>query len=209
VADETPVENPTASVEVLARAAGVLILAWLTLRTILGGLRYPRPDGVLTILDSANFIFHEGGHFIFGFGAMFTIGYVAEFPALFIGVLGGSLNEVLIPAIFAGYFFWHGKIASGCVTLWWMGQSISGVALYAADGQALRLPLHGSDGSDAAAIHDWHRLLKWTGLLDHATTVGGLFFLVAILTMLAALVLLALDTIHTWRNPPALVLPDE
>lgn len=184
--------NPAFSVPVIARAIGLLILTWLTWKMVAGGLAYPRPSGVITIIDGANFIFHEAGHFIF------------MFFGEFLAVLGGSLNQVLIPAIFTGYFFWHRQRGSACATLFWTGQSLTGVAMYAADAQALRLPLHGSDGTDAAAIHDWHRLLKWTGLLDRAKTVGDLFFMVAVIMMVAALVVLALDLVRVYRHPPPL-----
>lgn len=163
-------------------------MAYLTWRVIAGGLAYPRPSGLLTILDGANFIFHEAGHFIFIF--------FGEFMA----VLGGSLNQVLIPAVFTAYFFYHRQRGSGCVTLFWAGQSITGVAIYAADARVMRLPLHGGEGP---AVHDWHRLLTWTGLLESATAVGGLFFAVAVLTMIAALVLLALDMMRLSSAPPA------
>ena len=43
-------------------------------------------------LDRVDLVFHEAGHLIFGFFGEF------------IGVLGGSLMQVLIPAIVTGYF---------------------------------------------------------------------------------------------------------
>lgn len=178
--------NPAFTPPVIGRAVGLLILTWLTWTTIAAGLTYPRPGSLLTILDGANFIFHEAGHFIF------------IFFGEFMSVLGGSLNQVLIPAIFTGYFFWHRQIGQGAATLFWMGQSMTGVALYAADGHVMRLPLHGGEGP---AVHDWHRLLKWTGLLERATAVGTLIFAISALIMLAALVILALDLMRAYREP--------
>jgi hypothetical protein len=177
-------------VPVLGRAIGLLTLAWLTWTTIAGGLAYPRPGGVLTIVDGANFILHEAGHLIF------------MFFGEFLAVLGGSLNQVLIPAIFTAYFFRQRQHGSACATLFWTGQSLTGVAIYAADAQTLRLPLHGSDGSAGAAIHDWHRLLHWMGLLQRSKTIGDLMFAMAVLVMVAALVGLALDLVRVYRHPP-------
>jgi hypothetical protein len=175
----------------IARAIGLLALTWLTWTTIAGGLGYPGPGGVLTIVDGANFIVHEAGHVLFMlFGE-------------FLAVLGGSLTQVLIPAIFTGYFLAHGQHAAAGATLFWTGQSLTGVAVYAADAQALRLPLHGSDGSDAAAVHDWHRLLRWTGLLDRAKAIGDLLFFLAVIVMVAGLVVLALDLVRVYRRPLA------
>jgi hypothetical protein len=184
-------------VPVGARAIGLLILAWLTWTTIAGGLAYPRPGGVLTIVDGANFILHEAGHFIF------------MFFGEFLAVLGGSLNQVLIPAIFTAYFFRHHQRGSACATLFWTGQSLTGVAIYAADAQTLRLPLHGSDGSDAAAVHDWHRLLQWMGLLPRSKAIGDLLFAMAVILMVAALVVLTLDLVRVYRHPPPLEFANE
>ena len=181
----------------VARAVGLLALTWLTWTTIAGGLAYPRPSGILTIVDGANFILHEAGHVIF------------MFFGEFLAVLGGSLNQVLIPALFTGYFVRHHQPGSACATLFWTGQSLTGVAIYAADAQTLRLPLHGSDGSDAAAIHDWHRLLQWMGLLDRSKAIGDLLFAMAVIIMIAAVVGLALDLVRVYRHPPPLELANE
>jgi hypothetical protein len=173
---------------VIGRVVGLALLTYLAWRVIAGGLAFPRPSGLLTILDGANFVFHEGGHVIF------------VFFGEFVSVLGGSLNQVLVPAALTGYFLWHRQRGSAAATMFWTGQSITGVAVYAADAKVMRLPLHGGDGP---AVHDWHRLLTWTGLLDSATGVGVLFFAVAIAAMLAGLALLALDTLRVATTPPA------
>jgi hypothetical protein len=178
--------NPAFTPPVIGRAIGLLILTWLTGTTIAAGLTYPRPGSLLMILDGANFIIHEAGHFIFiVFGE-------------FMMVFGGSLNQVLVPAIFTGYFFAHRQTGQAAATLFWMGQSMTGVALYAADGQVMRLPLHGGEGP---AVHDWHRLLTWTGLLERAATVGQVLFAIAALIMVAALVILVLDLLRAYREP--------
>lgn len=169
-------------------------MAYLTWRVLAGGLAWPRPGGLLTILDGANFIFHEAGHFIF------------IFFGGFMSVLGGSLNQVLIPAVLTGYFLYHRQHGSAAATLFWTGQSITGVAVYAADAEVMRLPLHGGEGP---AVHDWHRLLTWTGLIDSAGAVGGLFFAAAALTMLAGIALLALETVRLATAPPPPDIPIE
>ncbi len=56
-------------------------------------------------LDRVDLVFHEAGHVTFGFFGEF------------IGILGGSLMQVLIPAIVVGYFFTHRQPYSGAVTL--------------------------------------------------------------------------------------------
>jgi len=59
----------------------------------------------------------------------------------FIAVLGGSLNQVLMPLIATIAFLRTRQPASATVTLWWTGQSLADVAIYAADGRAKALPL--------------------------------------------------------------------
>lgn len=108
------------------------------------------------LIDYANLIFHEAGHWIFSpFGE-------------FMAVLGGSLNQVLVPLIVAGYFFLHKQIYSGFVCLMWTGQNLTNVSAYAGDALRMRLPLLGGDSS----IHDWNWLLIYTGQLRHAAGIA-------------------------------------
>ena len=144
-----------------------------------------RSGGVSGFIHGIDLVFHEAGHVIFGFFGEF------------IAVLGGSLNQVLVPLI-ATIAFWRTRQwASATVTLWWMGQSLTDVAIYAADGRKKALPLLAE-----GLIHDWGYLLGRLGLLESAETVGRLIFLLGTLTMLAALALLALDLLRRWNAPP-------
>jgi hypothetical protein len=168
-------------------------MAYLAWHVIAGGLAWPRPGGLLAIVDGANFIFHEAGHLIFVlFGE-------------FMSVLGGSLNQVLIPAALTGYFLRRRERGSAAATMLWTGQSLAGVAIYAADAKVMRLPLHGGEG---AGVHDWHRLLTWTGLLESANGVGAGLFTIAVVVMLAALAMLALDVLRAVTTPPPADMPD-
>ncbi|PYM31744.1 MAG: zinc ribbon domain-containing protein, partial [Candidatus Rokuibacteriota bacterium] len=73
---------------VAGRAVGLAFLLWVTFRVLAQGLTLGS-SGVVAFLHGVNLIFHEAGHVIFGF--------LGEF----IAVAGGSLNQVLIPAICA------------------------------------------------------------------------------------------------------------
>ena len=55
----------------------------------------------------------------------------------FIAVVGGSLMQVLIPVIATVAFLRTRQWASAAVTLFWTGQSVTDVAIYAADGTRL------------------------------------------------------------------------
>ncbi len=93
------------------------------------------------LLDGANLLFHEAGHPVFGlFGEK-------------IGIWGGTIMQLLMPALFAGYFFYHGNFYSASVILCWFGQNFFHIARYINDARAQALPLVGG------GEHDWNRLL--------------------------------------------------
>src|SRR5581483_9009640 len=87
----------------------------------------------------------------------------------FIGILGGSLNQVLIPAVFVGYFWWRDQKWEASVVLFWLGVNFLEVAHYAADAVVMQLPLLGGDG----VIHDWHYLLATTNTLAYTKEIAG------------------------------------
>ena len=127
---------------------------------------------IYRFLDRVDLVFHEAGHVIFGFFGEF------------IGLLGGSLMQVLIPAIVTGYFILHGQQWSGMVTLFWVGQSLFNVSVYVKDARARALPLLGNDPS----AHDWHQLLGRLGLLRWDQAIGNLVYLVGFLALAVAIV---------------------
>jgi len=170
---------------VIGRAVGLAVLLVLTLKVLGQGLAMPQ-GGILGFLHGVDLIFHEAGHVIFGFFGEFM------------GIAGGSLNQVLIPLVATIAFLKTRQYASAAVTLFWTGQSLADVAVYAADGRAMALPLLAE-----GLIHDWNWILGRLGLLNSAETVGRLVFGLGALTMLAALGLLALDLLAKWKEPPA------
>ena len=169
---------------VVGRGLGLVILLALAWKVLAAGLTLPG-GGALGFLHGVNLVFHEAGHVIFGF--------FGEFVA----VLGGSLNQVLIPAIATIAFLRTRQRASAAVSLFWTGQSLTDVAIYAADGRARALPLLAE-----GLIHDWHYILGRLGLLGSAETVGRLLFAAGALTMLAAVLLLALELLRCLNAPP-------
>ena len=113
-------------------------------------------------------------------------------------MLGGSLNQVLVPAICVVAFLRTRQPASAAVGLFRTGQSLTDVAVYAADGRAMALPLLAE-----GLIHDWNYILGHTGLLGHAEAVGRLMFGAGALLMLGALAFLALDLLRAWAAATA------
>jgi hypothetical protein len=165
---------------VAGRALGLLLLLWVAFGVLGQGLTLAT-GGPGAFLHGVNLVFHEAGHLIFGFFGRF------------VAVLGGSLNQVLIPAVCVGAFLRTRQRASAAVALFWTGQSLTDVAVYAADGRAMALPLL-ADG----LIHDWNYLLGVTGLLHRAETLGRLMFGAGALLMLGALAFLTLDLLRAW-----------
>jgi len=119
-------------------------------------------------LHGVNLIFHEAGHVIFGFFGDF------------LRVLGGTLGQVLMPAICAATLLLGQRDAFGAsVALWWAGESLIDVAPYVYDARARELMLLGGvTGRDVPGYHDWNWLLGRLGWLggDHgiAWTIHGL-----------------------------------
>ena len=102
------------------------------------------------LIDGVNLVIHEAGHLIFRpFGE-------------FMMIAGGSLFQVIMPGLFVGYFCYQRQFYSAALVLFWVGESILNVSVYAADSIALQLPLLGGQDS----IHDWNYMLSTMNLLQ-------------------------------------------
>ena len=97
-------------------------------------------------LDDLDLAVHEAGHLVFSaFGETAT-------------VLGGSLFQVIVPAVFVGYFARTRQRYAAAATLSWVGVNLLNVARYVGDARAQQLPLLGGEDS----IHDWwYLLINW------------------------------------------------
>lgn len=100
-----------------------------------------------SLIDGVDLAIHETGHLVFApFGE-------------FVGFLGGTLFQLIMPALFALYFWRRGDRHSASVALWWVAQNLGNVATYVADARAQELPLVGG------GEHDWVYLLAELDLL--------------------------------------------
>ena len=122
------------------------------------------------LIDGVNLVIHEAGHLIFS--------PLGEFMM----IAGGSLFQVIMPALFVGYFWYHHKYYSGALVLFWVGESILNVSVYAGDSVALQLPLLGGEGS----FHDWNYLLSSLNLLTATTKIAGAIRLLGTATIALA-----------------------
>ncbi len=130
-----------------------------------------------SFLHLVNLPFHEAGHVIF-----------APFGRL-IQVMGGTLGQLLIPAIVAASFFFRKDYFAASVGLWWLGESMVDVAPYANDARAGQLPLLGGvTGSEVEDYHDWEIILGRLGILSSDHTVALSFFIAGGLLLAGAIV---------------------
>ena len=124
------------------------------------------------LIDGVNLAIHEAGHLIFRpFGE-------------FMMIAGGSLFQVIMPALFVGYFCYCGKFYSAALVLFWVGESILNVSVYAGDSIALQLPLLGGQDS----VHDWNYMLSAMNLLPATAKVAGTIRLLGTLAIVLAAV---------------------
>lgn len=130
-------------------------------------------------IDNVNLLIHEAGHWIFAPFGEFT------------GVLGGSLNQILVPLLFVFYFYKQYDIYSSAVVLFWTGINFINVSVYAGDAVKMQLQLLGGGTGWDTGMHDWNYLLVDTGLLHYTNTVALTIKFFGILCFILAIILSA------------------
>ena len=130
-------------------------------------------------LHNVNLVFHEAGHFVFRpFGQ-------------FIRTLGGSLGQLLMPAIcFYTFLFRKTNPFAAAVCFWWTGENFLDMAPYINDASSGELPLLGGNYGYSApyGFHDWEYLLTESGLITHDHVIAGLSFFSGSVMMVLALI---------------------
>ena len=127
-----------------------------------------------SFLDLVDLPIHETGHLLFRpFGE-------------FMMIAGGSLFQVIMPVVFVGYFVWYERYYSAAIVLFWVGQSVLNVFVYAADAIVKQIVLLGGLTGSEGSFHDWNYLLTATGLINSTKTVAGLIRFLGTLTIIAA-----------------------
>jgi hypothetical protein len=161
------------------RGLVLVVLAWL----FLGFARHGIASNYAgqSFLHLPNLVFHEAGHILFSL-----------FPR-FLMVLGGSLLQLIVPAVCAIAFWRRGDRFATAVGLWWLGQNFVDLAPYIDDARALRLVLLGGRTGAEVEGHDWEYLLQAVGLLHRDHLLARLSHLVGLATMLGALAWAALE----------------
>lgn len=124
-----------------------------------------------SFMDSIDLVIHEAGHIFFAFFGEF------------IRMAGGTLMQILLPAGLAAYFYVNSYRLGHQIMLFWLGQSLLNVSVYAADARAQALPLLGG----SRVTHDWHYMLSKTNLLEYDQVIASFFVFLAICVFLAML----------------------
>lgn len=127
-----------------------------------------------SFLDNVDLPIHETGHLLFR-----PLGE-------FMSIAGGSLFQVIFPAVFVGYFVWHQKYYSAAIILLWVGQSVLNVFVYAADAVVMRLVLTSGFTGSEGSFHDWNYLLTQTGLINSTKIIAGIIRAIGTLTIILA-----------------------
>jgi len=122
------------------------------------------------LLNGADLLFHEAGHVVFGF--------LGEF----IGMLGGTLLQLIIPAAVVFEFIRRQKMYSASIALFWVAQNFFHISVYVKDARTMALPLVGG------GIHDWNYMLGRVGLLPWDQAVGNLVWTVGIFILILSTV---------------------
>lgn len=143
-------------------------------------------NGWVPLVDDANFAVHEAGHPLFGV------------LSARLGVYGGTLAQLLFPAICMVEFARRRWTASYALCGIWLGESVLNVARYVADARAMELPLKGF--SDMP-LHDWNVILAHWGLLNHDALLANALRIFAWLAIACALAFLTLRRRHDSMYP--------
>ena len=135
------------------------------------------PEINYSIMHNINLAFHEAGHLLF-----MVLGN-------FMMVLGGSLMQLIVPAVvMMAFVFKHENPFGGAVALWWLGQSAMDLAPYIYDARSGQLLLIGGFiGRERPGSHDWTNLLGGLGMLDYGHALGTFTNVLGMAIMMLAL----------------------
>lgn len=143
-----------------------------------------------SFMHNINLVFHEAGHMLF-----IPLGN-------FMSVLGGSLLQLIMPAVVLFTFLlrYHNTFGAA-VGLWWFAQSCMDLAPYIGDARRGELVLLGGiTGMDAPGYHDWKNILSRTGRLNQDQQLAHFVDICGELLMWLALVWGIVILYRQYRN---------
>ncbi|MCB0345323.1 MAG: hypothetical protein KDD66_09395 [Bdellovibrionales bacterium] len=148
----------------------------------------PLIPNLIYLLNTLNFIIHEIGHPIFGM--------LGEF----IGYAGGTIFQLLVPAVFVIVSISQGYQLGIWFFVFWFGQNFIHISKYIADARAHELTLftpamlsQPMSQQEVHKHHDWSYMLTKLGLLEFDIAISWLVFGAGVLIMLTAAIGAALN----------------
>jgi hypothetical protein len=96
------------------------------------------------------------------------------------------LFQLIVPAVFAGYFLCRPDRYSAAMVLFWVGQSLLNVYVYAADAVVMQLVLTSGFTGSEGSFHDWNYMLSSLHLIDSTKTVASIIRWAGTFTIIAA-----------------------
>jgi hypothetical protein len=127
--------------------------------------------GAFTFPDYVNLLIHEGGHGLFRvFGD-------------FIYTAGGTLMQMIIPSMFFILYIIKRNRLGFQLSLFWLGENLMNISMYAADARTHRLPLLGGNKT----YHDWTWMLSRLDLMAYDTLIGDLFYYTGVVCFIIVL----------------------
>jgi hypothetical protein len=118
-----------------------------------------RGSGLLLMMDLVFVPVHEGGHLLF------------RFFGEFLAVAGGTLLQLGVPLMLAGYFVFQRHVQGTAFCVFFFFEQFLPIATYMADARAQDLPLLTVGDADDV-IHDWAYLFGKFGVLGHDTQIA-------------------------------------
>jgi hypothetical protein len=145
---------------------------WLALYLLFLLYAYRNDSGFL-FLDFANLAIHEAGHLFFSWGGHTLM------------ILGGTLGELIVPFLCAGFFLFHRQTYGLAFSLFWFSENFLYVGTYMADARTAALPLINSDESDWTILFGQWNVLLYDQKIGHFTCQLGWLGMFAVVSWLA------------------------
>jgi len=167
-----------------ARIGLTVILAFFGFRMLV------HPDAGW-LMDSVDLPIHETGHLVF-----LPFGEVMQF-------LGGSLFQIIVPAVFTGYFVKRGDKHAAFTCLWWVAQNFWNVSVYIGDARSELLPLVGG------GEHDWAFLLGRFGWLNKDHVIARDVWVIGVMTYVVSIGGGVMSALNAPQQTPHELAPNE
>jgi hypothetical protein len=149
------------------------LIAWLAFYGLFLLYALWDTDGFLFI-DQVNLIVHESGHLLFSW-----LGQT-------MGLWGGTLMELIVPAALAIYFAQHRQTTAAAFAAFFFFENFLYIAVYMADARAQVLPLV-TVGDPEMGGHDWFQIFSQLGLLRSDRSIAAVVDAIGWLGMLGTM----------------------